>query len=120
MANVTLTISSAPVPSGTSHIPPAGISCPSGFTSCQVAIDTTAYQSTDQITVEAEWSQDGGTTWTFGGGITTDGGPHVDRTGATVLAGFAAPIPQVASLKGRAIVSVPSAGTLSGSITLVP
>jgi hypothetical protein len=119
MATQTFPFADVPLVTG-SNITPS-VNVPSGFTQVVFQIDFTAFLPTDTITLELQFSTDSGVTWIGGGGIGTNGGVHHDKLGNVVLAGFTAFLPAVTAgkaLKARVSVTITSAGTVSGTITV--
>jgi hypothetical protein len=91
-----------------------------GHSSYQIAIDTTAWQPADQITIQIEFRIDNVIVTNSGCKITTTGGAHHDIQGNPIFPSCGAAIPTFqTNLAARAIVTVPSSGTIQGSIDLI-
>lgn len=116
---VTFTLTNLNVPAGDNFMPANGTTIPTGYTQLTVRMDLTSWQPTDNIYVLANYSTDGGTTWSDQGGVMTNGGQHFNTDGITPLQpGFIAGVPAGSGVKVRAHFIVPSAHQISGSLTL--
>ena len=122
MVAVVFQIPTMPVPTGTSSSPWRDITSQlAGHNSYTVAIDVSAWQPSDTVTILIQFRADGGAT-VDGCKITTTGGPHTDIQGNPVLPScselFSSLPTFTTKLEARATVTVPFAGSVSGSITL--
>lgn len=91
-----------------------------GHTGYRVSVDLTAWAPTDQCSVGIEFRADNGAV-TPGCSITTNGGVHHGIGGAVSLPSCSDPAMPTfqTKLEARAWVTVPSPGTISGSIDLI-
>jgi len=125
MASVQTTIPSFHVKSGTDtstsrQIDPNG----QGWTNVLIELNTSSWAQTDVVTVSTQFSPDGGVTWYSGPSATGHGGTQTHKDGTTsAYLGCGGTLPSAcsptnASTLGMAVLTVPSAGTTDGTITM--
>ena len=116
----TVILPMAPYPAGTYTMPSTAV--PLNISTVKVAVDRTLWAD-PAVTVDArmEWSFDGGTVWSPGGGWTANGGTMFLRDGTTVstesFASFVMPQASNPNRKIRGSVVV-AGGTVTSSVSL--
>jgi hypothetical protein len=120
VATVTFPIPATPVAAGTTTLPFSDITSQvAGHTTCAVHLDLTAWTSTDHIAGGLTFRIDSATV-VAGPQFTTTGGVHLGMDGVTpMLPGCGGPLPVFTTrLEASADLTVPSAGSVSGSVSL--
>lgn len=121
MADFVFPITNTHVNAGTTRTPFVNVtSRVAGHTEYSVAIDVSGWLPAEAIAIGIEFRIDNATI-VAGCQLTTNGGVHHGMDGSTVILPSCGQILPAfgASLEARAVVTVPSAGFLSGQIVLV-